>query len=76
MGAGLMKWRTFFLNIDKRSELQMAGSDLFYSEIAEGKKELFYYVLRLKKECCVHFLKYDMSAWQELNGKGIGDVHF
>ena len=33
-----MKWRIFFLNIDKLSELWMAGSSLFHSEIVEGKK--------------------------------------
>ena len=49
----------------------MAGSSLFHSEIVEGKK-----VLRLKREYCVHFLQYETSALQELNGKGIGDAHF
>ena len=39
MGAGLMKWKIFFLNIDKLSELRMAGSSLFHSEIVEGKKD-------------------------------------
>ena len=32
-----MKWRTFFLNKDKLSELQMPGFSLFHSEIVEGK---------------------------------------
>ena len=62
----------------------MAGSSLFHSEIVEGKKEFLKMcifekvlnVLRLKRECCVHFLKYEMSALQELNGKGIRDAHF
>ena len=39
LGAGLIKWRIFFLNIDKLSELGMAGSSLLHSEILEGKKE-------------------------------------
>ena len=67
-----MKWRIFFLNIDKLSELGMAGSSLFHSETVEGKEN----VLRLKRECCVHFLRYEMSVLQELNGKGIGEAHF
>ena len=33
MGAGLTKSKIFFLNIDKLSELQIAGSSLFHSEI-------------------------------------------
>ena len=56
--AGLMKWRIFFLNIDKLSELRIAGSSLFHSETVEGKSFWKNYVLRLKRECCVHFLKY------------------
>ena len=39
------KKRIFFLNIDKLSELRMAGSSLFHSEIVVGKKEF------LKKLC-------------------------
>ena len=65
----------YLLNIDKLSKLQMAGSSLFHSDIVEGKKE-FCYVLRLKRECCVHFLRYEMSTLQELNGKGIGMLIF
>ena len=34
-----MKWRIFFLNIDKLSELRMAEYSLLHSEIVEGKKE-------------------------------------
>ena len=37
--------KNIFLNVDKLSELRMAGSSLFYSEIVEGKKEF------LKKLC-------------------------
>ena len=51
----------------------MEGSYLFHSEIVEGKKEN---VLHLKWECCVHFLKYEMSAGQKLNGRSIGDARF
>ena len=40
-----MKWRIFFLNIDKLSESRMASSSLFHSERVEGKKEF------LKKLC-------------------------
>ena len=40
-----MKSRIFFLKIDKLSELRMAGSSLFYSEIVEEKTEF------LKKLC-------------------------
>ena len=40
-----MKRRIFFQNIDKLSELCMAGSSLFHSGIAEGKKDY------LKKTC-------------------------
>ena len=48
----------------------MAGSSLFHSEIVERE------FLHLKRECCEHFLRYEISALQELNGKGIGDAHF
>ena len=58
------------MNIDKLSELWMAGSSLFHSEIVERE------FLQLKRECCEHFLRYEISALQELNGKGIGDAHF
>ena len=74
MGASLTKLRIFFLNIGKFSELRMAGSSLFHSEIVYNVYDV--YVLHWKWEWCVHFLKYKMNAWQELNGKGIEDAHF
>ena len=77
MGAGLMKWRIFFLNIDKLSELQMAGSSLFHSEIVEGKKEFLKklcFTLKMGMSCT--FLKVWDECGQEINGKGIEDAHF
>ena len=42
---GIGSWpyeiKNIFLNVDKLSELRMARSSLFYSEIVEGKKEFF-----------------------------------
>ena len=71
-----MKWRIFFLNIAKLSEMRKAGSSLFHSEIVERKSFLKNYFLYWKRECCAHFLKYEMSAWQELNRTGTEDAHF
>ena len=34
-----MNWRIFILNVRKLSELQRLGSNLFHSEIVDGKKE-------------------------------------
>ena len=57
-----MKWRIFFLNIDKLSELPMAGSSLFHSEIVEGKKEFLKKLcLTLKKGMLCIFLE----VWDE-----------
>ena len=39
LAVGLIKWRIFFLNVRKLSELQRLGSNLFHSEIVDGKKE-------------------------------------
>ena len=53
-----MKWKICFLNIDKFSELQMAGFTLFHSEKVEGEKEF------LKKLCFT--LKMGMlKVWDE-----------
>ena len=74
-----MKWKIFFLNIDQLSELPMAESSLFHSEIAEGKKEFLKklcFTLKKGMLCTPYFLKYEMSAWQELNEKSTGDAHF
>ena len=43
--AGVVNLRIFFLNVSKFSELRRLGSNLFHSEIADGKKEF------LKKLC-------------------------
>ena len=40
LAAGLKNWRIFFLTVKKRSELWRLGSNLFHSEIEDGKKEL------------------------------------
>ena len=64
-----MKWRIFFLNINKLSELRMPWSSLFHSNIVEGKKEF------LKKLCLT--LKMGMlCTFLELNEKGIEDARF
>ena len=64
-----MKWRIFFLNINKLSELRMPGSSFFHSKIVEGKKEF------LKKLCLT--LKMGMlCTFLKLNEKGIEDVRF
>ena len=45
MAAGGVNLRIFFLNVSNFSELRRLGSNLFHSEIADGKKEF------LKKLC-------------------------
>ena len=45
LAAGSINWRIFFLNVRKFSELRRLGSNLFHSEIVDGKKEF------LKKLC-------------------------
>ena len=45
LAAVFINWRMLFLNVRKFSELQRLGSNLFHSEIVDGKKEF------LKKLC-------------------------
>ena len=71
-----MKWKIFFLNIDKLSELWMAGSSLFYSEIVEGKKEFLKKICFTLKTGMLHTFFDETSASWELNGKCIEDACF
>ena len=77
IGSWSYDMKNFFRNIDKLSELRMTGISLFHSEIVEGKKEFLKKLcFTLKRECWIHFLKYERSAWQELNGKYVEGAYF
>ena len=54
LAVGLINWRIFFLNVRKRSELGRLGSNLFHSEIVDGKKEFLkkiYLDLKIGRLC-------------------------
>ena len=41
LAVGLIKWRIFFLNVRRLSELRRLGSNSFHSAIADGKNFFF-----------------------------------
>ena len=61
LGAGLLKWRIFFLNTDKLSELRKSRSSLFHSEIVEVENEFLKKCFTLKMGMLCTYLE----VWDE-----------